>query len=93
MANIELLQAGKKVFVRTLTSYFTGEIEIVTPQMIVLKDAAWVVITRFADFLKYGISMIGTRDEIVPYPDGIIINWQNIIAISPWKHDLPGVQR
>ncbi len=86
-----LLQPGKKVFIRTVTLYFTGEIEQITSREIVLKDAAWVADTkRFADFLKDGPR---SDSEIEPYPDGVVINREVVIDISPWKHDLPRVQR
>lgn len=86
-----LLSPGRKVFIRTVTLFFTGEIAAVTEREIALRSAAWIADTgRFADFLKNGPA---PDCEIEPYPDGVVINREVIIAVSPWLHELPRTQR
>lgn len=88
---IALLRPGQKVFIRTVTLYYTGEIVQVTAGEIELKDAAWIADTkRFADFLKDGPQ---SGCEIEPYPDGVVLNRDVILDISAWRHALPRKQQ
>ena len=86
-----LLKPGDKVFIRTVTLYFTGEVTQITDSEIELKDAAWIADTkRFADFLKNGVSQ---GCEVEPYPDGVILNRDVVIDMSRWPHELPRKQQ
>ncbi len=69
-------EIGKHYLIRTVTMIDTGRIVAVTPQEIVLEDAAWIVDTgRFADALTSS-----KFNEVEPFPDGrVIINRAAII--------------
>ena len=79
------LKIGEKVFIRTVTMHFTGQITAITESDIVLKDAAWIADSgRFSHALS-----TGELNEVEPYPDGVIISRGGLIDISPWNHKLP----
>lgn len=79
------LTVGSKVFIRTVTTYFTGRIESITDTDIVLRDAAWIPDTgRFAQAIKSGVF-----SEVEPYPDKCVVQRDAIVDWSPWAHDLP----
>ena len=79
------LRVGEKVFIRTVTHYYTGEIEAVTATDIRLKDAAWIADTgRFSEALTKGV-----LGEVEPYPRGCIVMRAGISDVSPWTHALP----
>ena len=60
---------GKAYLIRTVTMIQTGRLVAVTPQELVLEDAAWIADTgRFADALK-----TGKFNEVEPFPDGQVI--------------------
>ena len=60
---------GKAYLIRTVTMIQTGRLVVVTPQELVLEDAAWIADTgRFADALK-----TGNFNEVEPFPDGQVI--------------------
>jgi hypothetical protein len=81
----EITFAGKNVFVRTVTNYFTGRLVGHTPDgLLVLEDAAWVVDTgRFGNALA-----TGELDEVEPYPDGPVVVGA-VVDVSEWRHALP----
>jgi len=87
---------GAAVFIRTVTSHFTGQILRVYPGEIVLGSAAWIADTnegcRFADFLRDGPD---AKTEIEPYPEGseVIISRGAIVDATEWQHPLPRVQQ
>ena len=85
---------GKAVFIRTVTSYFTGALEGITDDgFLELQDAAWIAVTsRFGTMLAEGIS--GGDVEIEPYPANlaVFINLNAVVDISEWKHALPREQ-
>ena len=61
---------GQPYFIRTVTMYFTGVLQAVHDQELVLTDCAWIQDTgRFADSLSKG----GSFSTIEPFPDGPII--------------------
>ena len=87
----EVLVIGAKVFIRTVTNYFTGRIVNLVDHEVILEDCAWIAWTkRFADTLKEG-----TFDEVEPYPDGVLVsvNRDAIVDVCQWNHDLPRVQQ
>ena len=62
-------EVGKIYLIRTVTMIDTGVLVAVTPQELVLEDAAWIPDTgRFSDALK---SL--EFDEVEPFPDGRVI--------------------
>jgi hypothetical protein len=81
------LSVGAKVFIRTVTHYYTGEVVALSHEEIVLRHAAWIADTgRFATALASG-----DLNEVEPYPgEGIVsINRMAVIDASPWTHAFP----
>jgi hypothetical protein len=87
-----IMLQGQKVFIRTVTNYFTGRVVAqseVDPRFLELEDAAWIAETgRFAEALESG-----EFSEVEPYPEGVLVAIGGIIDISPWPHDLPRSKR
>jgi hypothetical protein len=82
---------GNKVFIRTVTNYFVGEIVAVDKDEILLKNASWVASTkRWADTIANG-----ALDEVEPYPEGMIVsvNRGAYVDACEWRHELPRKQR
>jgi hypothetical protein len=81
---------GKPVFIRTVTMHYTGRLEAVHEQELVISDAAWIADSgRFADTLRSG-----DAKEVEPYPDGkVIVGRGGIIDVSAWATDLPREQK
>lgn len=76
---------GKKVFVRTVTHYYTGIFHSSRDGWMRLDDAAWIADTgRFSSALK-----TGTLGEVEPYPDTCYISAGAVVDVSEWHHDLP----
>lgn len=62
-------EIGQVYLIRTVTMIDTGRVVRVTPQEIVLSEAAWIADTgRFADALQRV-----TFNEVEPFPDGEVI--------------------
>lgn len=81
------LVVGNRVLIRTVTLHYTGEIEMISLQEIVLSSAAWIAETgRFSDALKTGV-----LGEVEPYPDDcrVSVARGGVIDICDWKHPLP----
>jgi hypothetical protein len=81
------LSVGTGVFIRTVTSYFTGRVVGLTRDAILLEQAAWIASTgRFADALA-----TGALDEIEPYPAGsvVVVMKSAVVDVCEWKHALP----
>ncbi len=90
-----ILNAGQKVYIRTVTHHQVGEIvaiETVGQQnFVVLKNASWIADSgRWADALKLGF---GSDAEIEPCPGTILVNLGSVIDIFAWEHDLPEKQQ
>ena len=69
-------EIGKKYFIRTVTMNLTGELISVSPQELVLKDAAWIADSgRFNEALKD----ISKCDEVEPFINPAIIGRGSII--------------
>lgn len=85
-ATVNQQLVGKKVFIRTVTCYYTGLVVAESDKWIVLEDAAWIPNTgRFSTALANG-----DLTEIEPYPDGAMwINSASVVDVSEWKHALP----
>ena len=82
----------RKVFIRTVTSHFTGEVIEETATSIVLVKAAWIADTgRFTQAMA-----TGEFSEVEPYPDDfeVAINTGSITdVVRNWPHPLPRVQK
>ena len=81
------IRVNNKVFIRTVTMYFTGKIVGVSKEEILLADAAWVADSgRFAQALA-----TGTLNEVEPYPAKATVSVARggVIDVSDWLHDLP----
>lgn len=82
---------GKNYFIRTVTNYFTGRLDWVGENEIVLSCAAWVADTgRFSDALKTGV-----LTEVEPYPTAttVIVSRGALVDASLWLFDLPMVKK
>ena len=83
------IQVGKKVFIRTVTHYFTGKIVELNDTEIILDKPAWIASTgRFSTALS-----TVELDEIEPYPGVVSVNRGSLIDCSEWKGDLPRDQK
>jgi hypothetical protein len=79
---------GKKVFVRTVTNYYTGRL-VSTEGYLHLEDAAWIADTgRFANALE-----TGKLNEIEPYPADCWVSAGAVVDLCEWRHDLPRNQK
>jgi len=82
------LQVGNKVFIRTVTFYYTGEIVELSEHDIVLDKAAWIADTgRFFDALK-----TGKLNEVEPYVGVVSISRAAYLDATLWEHALPQKQ-
>lgn len=81
---------GEKYLIRTVTMIYTGRLEAVHKQELVLSDAAWIAETeRWNETLNNG-----SFKEVEPYPEGnVIIGRGAILDVAVWKHDLPRVAK
>ena len=80
---------GTKVFIRTVTMYYTGEILAVTPDMVVLRAAAWIPNTGgFNNALRTGELV-----EVEPFEEPVWVARGAIVDLTPWLHALPGEQK
>lgn len=76
---------NKKVFIRTLTHYYTGQVVRVTKSFIELSTAAWIADTgRFSQALK-----TGQLNEVEPFHSNVLVARSNISDITEWAHELP----
>jgi len=85
-----LLFPGNKVFVRTVTMYFTGIVTEVGEHEISLEEASWIADTgRFNNFL-----VSGTANEVEPIPDGrVTIGRGAIVDVTNFALALPRDQK
>jgi hypothetical protein len=84
-----ILTVGAKVFVRSVTHYYTGRIVHIDKDTIELADAAWIADTgRFSDALTRF-----TLNEVEPFPAGVALGRGAIVDVSPWAGDLPRAQK
>ena len=77
-------KVGDKVFIRTVTLYYTGEIQAIDGTWIHLSMAAWIADTgRFHQFLTEG-----KCNEFEGFPNGTTVPTGSIIDVTPWPHPL-----
>lgn len=85
-------KSTRKVFIRTVTYHYTGEVMSETKDEIVLINAAWIADSgRFAQAMSSG-----EFSEVEPYPDEfqVAIKQGSITDIvRNWPHDLPRKQK
>ena len=79
------IQVGNPVFIRSVTHHYTGRIVEITPEVLILEDAAWIASDgRFHEALTKGV-----LDEVEPYSDPVAINRGAILDVTLWRHPLP----
>lgn len=82
-------KVGKVYLIRTVTMIQTGRLVRVTPQELVLEDAAWIADTgRFADALR-----ACEFAEVEPFPDGQVIVGRGAIVDAVQIRDVQRVQK
>ena len=83
-------EIGKPYLIRTVTMINTGRMVAVTPQELVLEDAAWIADTgRFSDAL-----VSGDFNEVEPYPEGrVIIGRGAVVDAVQLSAALPRAQK
>ena len=75
---------GEQYLIRTVTMYYTGRLEAVFKNEIVLSDAAWIADTgRFGTALKSG-----NLKEVEPI-GRVIVGRGSIVDVCIWAHELP----
>jgi hypothetical protein len=82
---------GEKVFIRTVTYHYTGQVVSIDAATIVLMDAAWIADSgRWATALE-----TGTLSEVEPYPAGtlVYISRAATVDVTVWGHALPRTQK
>lgn len=80
-----IAEIGKKIFIRTVTHHYTGEVVKCNRDWLELKDAAWIADDgRFNNFLK-----TGSANEIEPFEDNVRIPIGSVLDVTEWKHALP----
>ena len=77
---------GENVFVRTVTMHYTGRLDRVTTNELVLLDAAWI-----ADSGRFHVALAsGALNEVEPYPPGeVVVPRGGLIDVCRWLHPLP----
>jgi hypothetical protein len=79
------LRVGTKVFIRTVTFYYTGKITSITETDIILEDAAWIADTgRWSKALTEGV-----LSEVEPFSAPVVIMRDKISDVTEWSHALP----
>ena len=79
---------GKKLFIRTVTYHFVGEVVNRFGFFIQLKDASWVASSgRFMHAIKEG-----ELDEVEPVGN-VWVNLNTITDFYVWNHKLPKEQK
>ena len=78
-------EIDQKVFIRTITHYYVGLVDTITPSMIGLTTASWVADTGlFSEML-----MEGTINELEPFVDRVYVSRGSIVDHTLWNHQLP----
>ena len=79
-----LTKVGDKVFIRTLTYHYTGEVVKDNGTFIELKDSAWI-----ADSGRFSTAIsTGELNEVEPIGRCKVL-YSNMIDCIEWKHNLP----
>jgi hypothetical protein len=78
---------GKKVFVRSVTNYYTGLLAEFAEgdDWLRLDDAAWI-----ADTGRFHVALRdGQLNEVEPYPGSCYVAAGAVVDVCEWKHELP----
>lgn len=76
---------GKKVFIRTVTHYYTGRLTDSPEGWLKLDEAAWI-----ADTGRFHIALReGRLEEVEPYPGTCWIAAGAVVDVCEWPHELP----
>lgn len=81
------LEVGKVYFIRTVTHYFTGQLEWVGEKEIAISSACWIADTgRFNEFMKDKNKV----NESEPFPEGstVVIGRGALIDLVEYKPSL-----
>lgn len=79
----------KHYFIRTVTMYIVGKLELITDKELVLSDASWVADTgRFHNALK-----TGELNEVEPFINDVIVGRGSIVDATIWDGLLPNIQK
>lgn len=88
-ADVSPWEIGKTYIIRTVTMTDTGRLVAVTPQELVLENAAWIADTgRFADAV-----LKAEFNEVEPFPDGWVIIGRGSIVDAVQITTAPRVQK
>ena len=80
---------GRSYLIRTVTNFYTGKLDRVYKNELVLSKAAWIADTgRYYDALKKG-----TLNEVEPIIGDCIVSRGSIVDAVEWKFDLPETQK
>jgi hypothetical protein len=88
---LQTWKPGTKLFIRTVTLYFVGELVAFTKRSIVLQKCSWVAETgRFNAAMRSG-----DFNEVEPFPmeRQVRINRGAIIDASEFPHKLPTTEK
>lgn len=79
------MTVGSRVYFRTVTFHYVGEVVEVNEHEVVLDFAAWI-----ADGTRWNEMLVtGEINEAEPYPDGYVaLNRGAIVDASHWQHPL-----
>jgi hypothetical protein len=86
-----MIEEGKKLFFRTVTYHWVGEVTKVTSDLIILKNATWV-----ASSGRFGVSMregFDNNAELEYVGDGVGILKQSLVDVVEFKGELPTASR
>lgn len=80
---------GDKLIIRTVTMTLTGRAVATSATWIVLDQAAWI-----ADSGRWTTAIeTGKLSEVEPMGDGVRVARAAVVDVTPWKHELPMVQK
>lgn len=88
------VKTNERVFLRTVTYHYTGEIVFEDERVVRLRRAAWIADSgRFADAMRIGASAFS---EVEPYPDEFVVEIHKgavVDIVRNWPHELPREQK
>ena len=91
LPSVHPYELGKVYFIRTVTFYYVGRLTGITPNELVLEQAAWIADTgRFSDALK-----VSEFKEVEPFPvdQPVIIGRGSVVDATEICVELPLIQK
>jgi hypothetical protein len=79
-----MFEIGEKVFIRTVTFHYIGEISERDGDWLTLKNASWV-----ADSGRFHVAIRDGKLNEVEFVGDASVNLATATDALPWKHDLP----